>query len=672
MSADESVEPEEPVDPSIVVLEPGENLVGWIGDSRSVALLKRQAPAIESVKGWDAQAQQFVDVESLDPGKGYAITLGSEDSALFRRPMTPALGKIELKRGRNLVTWLGPDDWSIDRVVLGVGRSLLRVDWNGMTYRSSQGENTGSLPLVQRGDALWVEVSRAVNWLQPAGVMPTVKFAGDVDETLRVEVRRDSIDAMSFFSDEFALQPDGSILTVYVAAGVNALVEALEEDGFGTDGVHRLWYTAGGWANSIGYIVLKSEQWSPEFNTNRYDEGDYGYGRYVLAHEYYHAIQQQLSSTNAAQWLVEGGADWAEAGVRRMDAGTSLDQELAGNRNSAGSQDAPPLDHTERSVGTWHYTLGALASHQLELRSGKQSLVEFWRALLPEPLGPLGRWKSNPPWQSVFQDVFGLSVDEFYAEFASWRGKLAPLSIRGRVLGPDGQGLPYVKIVGRSPRLEDDAHDYFETTSERDGSFVMPVSGLGFADVGVDLGGCQIYYTSSGLVSGWHQAEQLSTTERRAQNLTLRIANSICIWQVRGRLTDAQGTGIANQWVYAESDNGGGPSIRTEADGTFSTTVPVAGRYRLSTIIEGCRICYRDDESPGTRQQATQLHVEGSDITGIKFQLTEGLCSTKIAGRVVDPDGAGVPDVRVYARDEDNSTASARTESDGSFSITVL
>ena len=64
VSADESVETPEPVDPAVVILEPGENLVGWVGASRSAAWLRRQAPNLESIKEWDAQSQQFTDAAS--------------------------------------------------------------------------------------------------------------------------------------------------------------------------------------------------------------------------------------------------------------------------------------------------------------------------------------------------------------------------------------------------------------------------------------------------------------------------------------------------------------------------------------------------------------------------------------------------------------------------------
>ena len=388
VSADESIETPEPVDPAVVILEPGENLVGWLGEPLLVDHLMRQFPTIESVSTWEPLTAEFYEPTSLLAGQGYVVTLSGAESVQWRRPMTPVKGKVTLERGRNLVTWLGPGGWTIDRVAKGIGRALVKAEWGHHQYW--KGDSADHFPTVQRGEALWIEVSRRVNWLQPAGVMPTIKFAGEAPADLKSVVRGDSVDVMNHFAKEFSLQPDGSILTVYVAASLDALLDQFELDGRATAGVPKLWYDAGGWANSDGHIVLKLEQWQPDNRTN--ESGVYGefkVGRGVMAHEYYHAIQQQLSSTNAAEWLVEGGADWARAGIRRRDAETSVEVELAGWRRTVASSNAPPLDHAERRVENWQYTLGALASHQLALRSGEQSLIEFWRALLPEPLGPL-------------------------------------------------------------------------------------------------------------------------------------------------------------------------------------------------------------------------------------------------------------------------------------------
>lgn len=378
-----------------------------------------------------------------------------------------------------------------------------------------------------------------------------------------------------------------------------------------------------------------------------------------------------MSSTNAAQWLVEGGADWAEAGMRLIDAESSFTAVLAGNRNSAASPDAPPLDHTERIVGTWHYTLGALASHRLALRNGNQSLLEFWRMLLPEPLGPLGRWKSEPPWQDTFQRVFGFSVDTFYDDFASWRSRLSALSIRGRVVGPDGQGLPYIKVIGRSEASEDVPWywDWSFTYTDPDGHFELPVSAD--AAVGVDLGDCEVYYSPQGLVSGLGFAPRMSPDSNGEEGVAIRLTDSTCVWQIHGQVLDADVNPLANIQVSAVRENGDSSSTRTKSDGSFAITVGEAGVFRVNVWIDGCAAYFRQGQAPGGRQQATLFSVQDGDVTGIRFQLTEGLCSTQISGRLLDADGEPLPNVSVSAWAEDGTVTGDQTDSDGSFAITV-
>lgn len=165
-------EANEPMDPALVTLEPGENLVGWLGDAMPVDQLIRRIPAIESISAWEPLQRTFYEPTRLLAGAGYVLTLSGSESLDWRRPVTPVKGKITLHRGRNLVTWLGPDDWTIDRVALGSGRALVRAQWEGGEYSPSDAGKSEPLPTLKRGAALWIEVSRTVHWLQPAGVTP--------------------------------------------------------------------------------------------------------------------------------------------------------------------------------------------------------------------------------------------------------------------------------------------------------------------------------------------------------------------------------------------------------------------------------------------------------------------------------------------------------------------
>lgn len=664
-----------PIDPAVVTLEPGENLVGWLGEELPVDQLMRRFPAIESVAAWEPLSGRFYEPTSLLAGQGYVVTLSGTESVQWRRPMIPVKGKITLHRGRNLVTWLGPHDWTIDRVALGIGRALVSAQWEGGEYSPADATTSEPLPTLKRGAALWVEVSRTVHWLQPAGVLPPIVFAGEISADIEATIRRDSLDIMNWFAEEFGLQPDGSILTLYIATDPESLIEELQRDGHDTSNIHYSWHRSEGWANSAGYVVQKSEQWQPDHRNNA--GGGYRgftFGRRVLAHEYYHSIQQQLSHTDAAVWLVEGDAQWVRARFVLHDTIAAKD-ELSDDRRDVSFTGAPPLHAIEVRPhnDTWVYNLGTVASHRLAVRSGVQSLLEFWRALLPEPLGPLGRWQTHPPWQDTFQDVFGISVEDFYDEFAAWRSEFAPVSIRGRVVGPSGAGLPYVKITARSEHLlEEDRHHYFETLTDANGEFELRSASGGGVQWGVDLGGCEVYYASGGAAYKWEHAEVVLPLASDQDQISVALTEDTCVWRISGVLVDAKGKQLSDVRVLGESESTR-VGASTDSDGVFEIAVPRPDSYRLSVWLDkhDCRVYYRRGDSAGGRNQATEVKVSDRDVTGVQFQLTDGLCSMRISGRLLDASGVPIPGASVWAQSDDGGHGSPGTDSNGEFAIAV-
>ncbi len=670
-SADESIEPTETVAPSIVILRPGENLVGWLGEALPVDRLMRRFPAIESVSAWEPLSGKFYEPASLVAGQGYVVTLSGDKSVQWRRPMTPVKGKVTLQRGRNLVTWLGPDGWTIDRVVLGIGRALIHAEYGSTTYESNPKQNQDSMPLVGRGDPLWIKVSRTVNWLQPTGLQPDLEFPGGVTSDMETEVRRDLREVIEFFSREFGVEADFSEVTVYVAKDVESYIQHAGLDDVSANGVRDIWYGAGAWAWGGVGTVNKQESWQRK---DWWDDvyGEYSLGRSVLAHEYFHLIQHQLSgTTDTVSWMVEGNANWAQYVFLQHDQGLPRDTWISSPNFISELFDAPPLDHVERDVEAWHYRLGEVATRQLVSLSALDSPMEFWRTLLPVPLGPYGRWIPAPNWQDAFAHAFGQDVETFYAEFAEWRADAEESGATAHLLGPDGEPLSGFTVFATFTVRGDDRNWRHNTVTASGGRFRIPVREDGLSYVlGVDLGGCQLYQANEGVAS-YSGAHWFDVADGMPENVEIRLAADSCVWQIRGMLTDAQGNGISNQRIYAGTNNGGGTDTQTGGDGAFSITVPAAGLYRLQTSIEGCTIYYREGEPPGSRQEATEFDIQDADVTGLRFQLTEGLCSTRITGRLLHADGAGIAEVWVYARGENSSNANGRTESDGSFSIIV-
>ena len=152
--------------------------------------------------------------------------------------------------------------------------------------------------------------------------------------------------------------------------------------------------------------------------------------------------------------------------------------------------------------------------------------------------------------------------------------------------------------------------------------------------------------------------------------LRFQLAAGICSTQIRGVLLDADGESMEDVWVYANTD-GGNASARTDADGAFAITVPEAGGYRLRMSIDGCSVYYVRGGATSSWEAASLIRVADEDVTGLRFQLAAGMCSTQVRGVLLDADGNGIGGVNVNANDGAGSNANARTDADGAFAITV-
>ena len=110
-------------------------------------------------------------------------------------------------------------------IARGIGRSLVSTTLGNQVHRPAQPDSAAAWPLIQRGDALVVTVSRNVNWLQPAEVMPELVFLGNISAKLRQQARDDLQPVMEFYLTQFGIQPDGSSFTIRIAATLQSLID---------------------------------------------------------------------------------------------------------------------------------------------------------------------------------------------------------------------------------------------------------------------------------------------------------------------------------------------------------------------------------------------------------------------------------------------------------------
>lgn len=169
----------------------------------------------------------------------------------------------------------------------------------------------------------------------------------------------------------------------------------------------------------VAYI-LRSEIW---IYGPSYDKRSAAERRQVIYHEYFHAVQQHLSRSRSARsdvaapvWLIEGSAEYFE------HAATQTSMETFRRRQLRRWDNLPPLQALEDSGGAQviggsgaAYAVGSVASDYLVTRYGRDLLQsEFWVAF------------AQTDWRSAFLQVFGVTVDAFYADFETYRGTLPP------------------------------------------------------------------------------------------------------------------------------------------------------------------------------------------------------------------------------------------------------
>ena len=719
-------------------LEPGVNLVGWVGEPTPVSQLFQQIPQLEAIWAWDAELRDWIvaapgapewlgGLRRVTAGMGLRMQLGGDQSYFWRRSTEPTRELVKLRTGWNLVAWSGADGAAIGDVVKGIGWSLRTVrrwdaanqQWDIWTSpeRSAQViANTGAdqetdddaeMPGIRRGAALWIEVARAVNWLQPTEILPRLVFPGGASDALQARVREDLQATLAFFRDQYGIQADPNF-TVYAAKDADALIQARIDDGAKIDSaaaasIRALWHRAGGWAGSN--VVVKQSSWPEDLSAD-----EIAWARYTVTHEYFHILQAQLSdgsagqwlvesTTNsraglvdqqprASQWLVEGTASWIDSEHAVFD-GKQTRDDLRGGLLSAITNDTPTLRSTESDNARWHYTLGQLATDQLTATGGSDSLVEFWRALASTEIGPHQRWTSTLDWRSALRQVFGQPVSEFYTDFNAWQREQAAANptaansydggwIRGQVRGEDG--APVAGVFVNAIRVEGETSVGWNQRAETaaDGTFAVRAHEDGDYRISVDIADdCTIYYSDGELINYLAEAQPVAVAGADVRDIDVQLPANVCRWQIRGRVVGPDGEPLADISVA-----GCKPATisctrveRTARDGSFAVRVPTSGEYHLGLgLSTGCEVYYSSKGPTFDQDRASSIMVGTADVSGVSIEVQWGMCAHLIKGSIRQADGqplAGIWAVAWLEADGDSAPTWRGTDNDGTLTITV-
>ena len=182
-------------------------------------------------------------------------------------------------------------------------------------------------------------------------------------------------------------------------------------------------------------------------NTLTIESSDFA-SLWAVAHEYVHALQDQLSGGRyGPHWMVEGMAVYLHyqyhdaIGRRTYERNRQLSLATARLEESSLRSMEPGFGNDSSK-----YMVSFLAVERLAERAGEGALFDFYRNM-----------KTMPSWRAAFLDSFGLNADAFYEEFAEYRAENAPAQayLEGLVLGLDGEPVRGIHIaaVRRAPNV---------------------------------------------------------------------------------------------------------------------------------------------------------------------------------------------------------------------------
>ncbi|MEE9278086.1 MAG: integrin alpha, partial [Dehalococcoidia bacterium] len=169
----------------VVELVPDWNLVGWSGATAVSEATASIAGQFSTLMTWDAAAKAFLRFDAAAPaivntlselnsGDGVWLFVTDPAGAAWTQPAISGARSVDLLSGFNLVMWTGPDGMPVADAVAGLGDALNAVfRWDTeadefLIYGPGRPDFLNTAKTLNSGEGLWIDVSRAIRWEQPA------------------------------------------------------------------------------------------------------------------------------------------------------------------------------------------------------------------------------------------------------------------------------------------------------------------------------------------------------------------------------------------------------------------------------------------------------------------------------------------------------------------------
>ena len=424
------------------LLRPGWNMAAWLGEDAPVQALFDAVPELDFAMAWDAETQRERrarprsiirdGLTRLTTGMGLYLLVDGDAPVEWTREAAPGSVLLELREGRNRVGWTGRDGAPAAEALARFGDSLVAASrWNAETqryerYRPGAAEEANTLRALRRGDALEVELTSDARWWQSGTAGTKFEFLGGVPEQRQAEIRAETAEVLAFYAERYGIVPPEFSLVFDT----------------GVDNRFAAYATPG--QITIGCCLS--------------DLGG------TITHEYTHILQFYFNDGNlhVPQWIVEGHATYVDALFTQARGTTGGNYSRAHWRRLA----LPVKSLQDDFAVYWGpniYSLSALAMEWLvvhaETLDAKASDIGASGAMAEPPLfGALSDHGSHirfwmdlahsEHWQEAFAKAFGLTVEDFYGTFESYRAdrlaRLAPNMFDDRV-------EPLLIFVGEVP-----------------------------------------------------------------------------------------------------------------------------------------------------------------------------------------------------------------------------
>ncbi len=169
--------------PNLRILQPGDNLIGWVGYTASSQDLFDQIPQAELIYTWDTESSSYhfaapnfqSSLRTISPGMGLVLRIAGDDPVEWSQPTVADGEWVMLKPGPNLVAWTGPSGTPVDLAVRSIGEPFTHARYSNPENGDLALYQAGSRPSLEpqhrlrRGDGLWIFATAATRWLQPSG-----------------------------------------------------------------------------------------------------------------------------------------------------------------------------------------------------------------------------------------------------------------------------------------------------------------------------------------------------------------------------------------------------------------------------------------------------------------------------------------------------------------------